>query len=542
MADNSLEIARAAFGRRDWSTARAEFERSRAGRPLAIDDLRALRRAAWWLGDTVASMALAEEVHRRLLAEGAPAEAAVEALDLTLEWVDCGYEQVAAGWLNRARRDLEGQPPCTAHGYLIYAEAMLDLQMSGRTERAAAAVPELGAMADAQADPVLMCFVRTLAGITAIQQGRTVEGFGDLDEAMLPVLAGEVPPLWGGDIFCTVIHVCEFLADFTRMRAWTDSLARWASDLSATFLYAGVTRVHQLQLESAEGRWDVVEREAGDHSELLAGSHSWVAGTGYQELGEVRRLRGDLAGAESAFKRARELGIDPQPGAALLCAVRRGPRPALEELRVSLGERGPLDRTRLIPAAVQLAVELGEIEYAELLAAELYATATTHQAPGLLARWHYVAGRLAVAAGRWSSAVEHLDEAAGTLREQRCRYAIAQVHELLAVARLGLGSPQTAAADEATALAIYRQLGAVPDVERLAGHAAHPGGLTERETEVLGHIAAGASNREVAATLGISEKTVGRHVANIFLKLAVSSRTAAAAWARDNGVPRRTHT
>ena len=63
-----------------------------------------------------------------------------------------------------------------------------------------------------------------------------------------------------------------------------------------------------------------------------------------------------------------------------------------------------------------------------------------------------------------------------------------------------------------------------------------PGGLTSREVEVLARIAAGASNREVAKLAVHQRKTVGRHLANIFVKLGVSSRTAAAAWAHENGV------
>jgi DNA-binding CsgD family transcriptional regulator len=109
------------------------------------------------------------------------------------------------------------------------------------------------------------------------------------------------------------------------------------------------------------------------------------------------------------------------------------------------------------------------------------------------------------------------------------------VHETLAQARRGLGDVDGAAADRATALAAYRRLGARPDAERLAG-TSRPGGLTAREEEVLAWIATGTSNREVAQRLVISEKTVSRHLANIFTKIGVGSRTAAAAWAHDHGL------
>src|SRR6185295_15402633 len=104
----------------------------------------------------------------------------------------------------------------------------------------------------------------------------------------------------------------------------------------------------------------------------------------------------------------------------------------------------------------------------------------------------------------------------------------------LARAHRDVGDAELADADLATALTIYRRVHAEPDVRRLDVDRA--GGLTAREVEILRLIAAGSTNREVAASAFISEKTVSRHLANIFAKIGVTSRTAAAAWARDHGV------
>jgi DNA-binding NarL/FixJ family response regulator len=140
-----------------------------------------------------------------------------------------------------------------------------------------------------------------------------------------------------------------------------------------------------------------------------------------------------------------------------------------------------------------------------------------------------------VAESRYGEALPVLQAAAREYRNLHARYETAKVYELLAQAHHGLGEPGTAEADSATALAIYRELGALPDVHRLDG-ARLPGGLTEREAEVLARIAAGASNKDTAEALFISQKTVGRHLANIFAKIGVSSRTAAAAWAHEHGL------
>ena len=59
-------------------------------------------------------------------------------------------------------------------------------------------------------------------------------------------------------------------------------------------------------------------------------------------------------------------------------------------------------------------------------------------------------------------------------------------------------------------------------------------GLTPRELEVLRRVAAGATNKSIAAELVLSERTVDRHVSNIFAKLRVTSRAAATAYAYEH--------
>jgi DNA-binding NarL/FixJ family response regulator len=67
------------------------------------------------------------------------------------------------------------------------------------------------------------------------------------------------------------------------------------------------------------------------------------------------------------------------------------------------------------------------------------------------------------------------------------------------------------------------------------------GGLSAREVEVMRLLAAGKSNRAIASELFISEKTVARHISNIFTKIGVSTRAAATAYAYEHGLnPRRT--
>lgn len=478
-------------------------------------------------------MAVSEEVYQRLLARGADRQAADRAMRLALEWAVRGDFQVATAWLARARRLLDDLPPCVQHGYLAYVEGALDLDMAGDPGPAAAASEQVQHLAREFDDPALESFALVLAGMAAVRAGETAAGFARLDEAMLPVLAGQVEPLWAGDVYCTVVHLCDELADLTRMRSWTDAMGRWSVPRSETFLYARVTRIHELQLAMAEGDWDTVEQELGGHSASLVGAHGWMAGEGYYTLGEVRRLRGDSEGAREAYALARDLGHDAQPGDSLLLLAEGRTEDALAALRIALADHDRLGRARILPVMIDLTLARGETAYAESLTAELESTAGWFGTAGLGARASQARAAVLVATGDPAAAIPHLERAARVYREQRHQHASAAVHERLAEAHRALGRADAAAAEDATARAIYTRLGAEPDLRRLAPRG-NPGRLTDREVEVLRLVARGASNREVAGALTISAKTVSRHLANIFSKIDVATRTAAAGWARDH--------
>ncbi|WP_404382899.1 LuxR C-terminal-related transcriptional regulator [Knoellia locipacati] len=502
---------------------------------LPLDELRHLAEDAWWLGDSATSMALDEEVYRRLEADQQLDEAARQALDLGLQWVTRGDVVIGTAWLGRARRLLEGLPESVTHGYLTYVDATYELDVHGDPAAAQQAAARLEALGRTHDDSALRCFARVLEAFAHVREGRTAEGFQALDEAMLEVITGGVPPRWAGDIHCTVIHVTHQLGDWARMRSWTDALERWALPLSRTFMYATVTRVHQLELVGAEGGWDEVLAEMEGPSRALVGSHGWLAGAGFQELGDVLRCRGRWADAAHAYRRARELGIDPQPGEALLAHAAGRSGEAATALRAAADGVGPLERARLLLPSVEVGLACGDVDLAESAAAELASTAKIYDTAGLRAWARHAEGLLALSRDEFEDAEVALESALRDYRSQRLRYAVARAHDHLSTARRGMGKDRAADADAATALMIYRELGAAPDVARLTV-SERPGGLTGREAEVLALVAGGAGNREVAQRLVISEKTVGRHLANIFAKLDVGSRTAAAAWAHEHGI------
>ena len=532
MTSDAVPRAAGAARGRDWGAVHAGLAGARDGLPTS--DLGLLAEAAWWVGNAPESMEVAEVLYHRLLAEGRTELAADRALRLSLQWFVRGDVPVGTAWLSRARRVIAGLPRGVLHGYLLYVDNSVDMDLTGDADAAEAAAREIADLATELGEPTLDSFALATRGMAAVRRGATLEGFADLDEAMLPVVAGQVDPLWSGDLYCTVVHLCDELGDLARMRAWTESMARWAEPQGRTFMYAHVTRIHELQLLVAEGAWEVVEEELGARSADLVGAHGWLAGEGYYTLGEVRRLRGDAAGAAQAYATARSLGHDALPGAALLVRDEGHPGDALAALRVGLADATRLGRARMLLAAVDLALAVGEPHHARTLVAELEDTASWFGTPGLGARADQGRAALLMAEGRPAQAIPLLERAAGVYRDQRHRYATATVHEALAHAHRSAGENDRADAAAATAMAVYRRLGAAPDVARLGARRERPCGLTDREVEVLAAVAAGATNREVATSLVISEKTVGRHLANIFTKVGVRTRTAAAAWAREH--------
>lgn len=315
-----LARARAAHLQRDWRASYEAFERAARQAPLRTDDLDAYAFAAWRLGHIRESSRAAERVYSDLTRSDSAA-AAMKANDLALAWLVRGDINIAHGWMNRSRRLLAGTEDSPAHGYLTY----LDAAVAAETRDFDALrrhVLRLRQLADAVDTPAVTALGLIAAGIDAILHARTAEGYALIDEAMLPLMADQVPIEWAGDLYCTVLHHFHKLADLPRLRSWTQSMEQWCG-VSGSVPYGGVCDVHRLQVQTGTDDYRTLEGRLAAASRGLQDVNGWAAAEGYYQLGEVRRLMGDFDGAADAFSQARTLGMDPQPGEALL-AYRRG--------------------------------------------------------------------------------------------------------------------------------------------------------------------------------------------------------------------------
>ena len=533
-AEQDLLDARRAYAQGDWRASHDLFSRAGGLAGLTTDDLAALGMAAWRLGRTREAIQIAEQVFHRLVAQDDPASAAMKAVELSLQWINRGDLTIARAWMNRARRIVDLLPENPVHGYLMYLDAVVAAieKDYDSASRWALSLQDLGRRLES---PVLISLGLTAGGLAAIGRARTDEAWPQLDEAMPPVLAGQVPLDWAGDIYCWVIDYCYRVADLTRMRAWVAAMERWCEDPAvAASTHGTVCEVHRLQLLSAtEGYADVEQRLAATGA-ALEEVNAWAAAEGYYELGEVRRRRGDIDGARGAFEKARELGYDPQPGSALLRCQLGERTAALHELRMRLEAEDDLGRAPMLRAAVEIALARDCVDEADGHCRRLEESATLFGTPGFRAWALHARGAVLVKQGRPADALPLLRAALRTYRNLMCRFDIARVYEWMSLAHAASGDASAAAADADAAAAMYAEL----DVAHASGRGrpATAGVLTRREVEVLTGVSNGATNREVAEKLFISEKTVGRHLANIYAKLGVSSRTAAVARARENGM------
>lgn len=529
-ADNLLQEARTAHTQQNWHASYEAYLQADAAGPMVLADLDAYTTAAWRLGHSKEAVRLAERVYRQLVRSD-PTAATMKALDISLEWLTRGDLNIAQGWMNRARRLLADAPVGPTHGYLAYLDVIVALaaQDSGEITRRAELLRDICAPLD---DPLLTSLSLVAQAAAAFYQARVVEGYALVDEAILPLLTGEVRVEWAGDIYCVVLHLCHKLADQPRMRSWTQAMQRWCN-VNSTASYYRVCDVHRLQLAAADDDYRRLEDELLVASAALEDVNCWVGAEGFYQLGEVRRLRGDVEGALSAFAKARSLGADPQPGEALLRCRLGQTEGAWTDLRVAMAGASRLDQMVMLRAAVEIDLVRGDFDEAERHCADLEAGAEAFGTPGYRGWAAHARGAVLVRRGEFRDALQSLECALAQYRTQKARYETAEVYEWIALAHKGLGDVSTAAADLAIADNIYERLAVQPS--GVCGRGA-PGGLTRREIEVLRAIAGGATNRQVAHVMFVSEKTVGRHLGNIYAKLDVSSRTAAVTWAYQHKV------
>jgi DNA-binding CsgD family transcriptional regulator len=536
---DDLVKARAAFERRQWVAAYDALARAEDD-SMQPDDFTRLATTAFLLGrknDCVQALQRAYKAH---LDAGERLQAVRCSIWLALVLLTSGEAAVGGGWIARSQRLLdtvEGDVVERGHVLVPMMLRHIFTQEFEQAHELAMKITDYGRRYD---DPDLLANGLNAQGRMTLYSGRVPEGLALLDEAMVGISTGDVSPIFAGEIYCSLIEACQEVSDFGRAAEWTSALTTWIDTQPGLVPFTGQCAVHRGQIMRLRGAFTaaVEEFELSVRRYLDAGTPA-PAGLAMDECGGVLRILGDLPAAEAAYEQAIAFGHDPQPGLSLLWLARGHTTDAMAAIRRLLAEpRDPVHRSQLLPASVEILVAAGETDEARAASQELSAVAESFGCPALVAMAHYARADVLLAEGEPALSVPELRTAQQLWQRLGAPYDTARARLLIGRALRDLGDEHSAANELSAARRTFRELGALPaeaEAARILSPAL-PGGLTEREVEVLRLVATGKSNPEIAATLVLSEKTVARHLSNIFAKLDVSTRTAAAAFAFENRV------
>jgi DNA-binding CsgD family transcriptional regulator len=593
-----LDRARVAYGQRAWRDAFDAFSRAGSETPLDVEDLESLAWSAALCGRDTEVLSALERLYRLHADAQRHEQAARAAFWSGFRLFALGETGRATAWMQRAQRALEreGDLDCCVRGYLLLPVALRHL-VAGDSELAHDAARSAAEIGERFSDADLVAFARGLQGRALMRSGKIDEALALLDEAMLPATNDELTPIVTGLVYCSVIAACCQIYAMDRAREWTAALAHWCEAQPQLVPFSGTCRVHRAELMQLSGAWPEAVAEAEEaFRHLGAAADRNGAGAACYQCGEIHRLRGELVAAEECYREASRLGREPQPGLSLLrLAQGRADEAAVAIRRVLGTATDPLRRAQLLPAFVEILLAGGEaaastigvrgdddgsgtdaarsepfdaVEETAAAAEELGAIARKFATEVLQAMAAHARGAVQLARGDSHAALAQLRTSFSIWQKVGAPYIAARLRVLMARACLELGDKDGAELELDAAQPIFEGLSAAPDLAALAllrpdvqnrrppeaptkagqqdGAAAqavqrgeqvpalHP--LTPRELEVLRFLAEGMTNRAIAEALGLSGKTVDRHVENIFNKLGVSSRAAATACAYRRGL------
>ena len=373
-----------------------------------------------------------------------------------------------------------------------------------------------------------------LNGLALVSTGEIEDGMRRLDAAAAAAVGGEMTDADAIEtVCCHMIDACKLVRDLERATEWClrvrDIAARFADRQMFSICrtaYADVLLWH--------GDWKRAEAELLAAIEELGELRPGRDVDPLARLAELRRRQGRTRDAEELLVR-----VESHRFHALLVgllALDRGDTETATDAAARflrrVGEVDRFERLAGLDLMVRAAVAGGDDTSAREAADEIALIAATCPNAPLRAAALLAEGRVAAAAGQAAAACPLLEDASDLFDAAGARYdgAITRLELASALRALGRDRPSAnAAAHAGKALA---DLGARPP-------AARAGGLSPREAEVLRLVAHGRSNGEIARELVLSVRTVERHVANVYLKIGASGRTAravATAWAHAHGV------
>ena len=466
----SVEAARGAATRLAWREAHATFS-AVADIELGPADLELFAEAAWWTGKLDQAIRLRERAYAAYTAAGDARSAARMALTLSWDYEGRGSFSVAQGWFATGERLLADLPEAPEHGRALLIHALTALFAEGDLERAEALFEEAYALAQRVGDRDVQVLALSGRGRTYIKAGQIDRGLALLDEATASAISGDLKPHSTGLVYCLTISSCRDLGDYRRAAEWTEAANQWCDRLDVSG-FPGACRIHRAEVLRLRGDWTAAEAQAlAACDELVDFDRSITAG-GHYEIGEIRRRRGDFAGAEEAYRTSNELGRSAQPGLALLRLAEGKVDAAVAGITRALQEtQEPLFRIRHLPAQVEIALAAGDLRTARAALAELETAVDAYKigdrrADAFDATVNLAAGQIALAEKDWDAAAASLERARAEWQTVGAPYETAEARMLLGIAYRRRGDEHGGAEELEGALAAFERLGAKLAAER----------------------------------------------------------------------------
>lgn len=570
---STLADGREAYAERRWPDAVGQYTAADRDAELPAGDLEQLATSVILTGQASEGVDILARAHLKYLADGDYPAAARCAFWTGMNLMLLGEMARSAGWLARARRIIEDlTEPCPCEG-LLSIPAGLGALYQGDGAAAAEAFTLAADLGRERGDADSATLGMLGLGQAKIMLGQLHDGLALLDEAMVAVTVGEISPVAAGIIYCAVIETCHLAFDVHRAHEWTRALDRWCDAQQQLVAFSGQCQMHRAELYRLHGAWTEAIDAAKTALDLAYRGDRMATYGGFYEQGQIHRLRGDFDAAEAAYLHAQETGFPPQPGLALLRLAQGRPDQAQSMIRQAMDGVGPDYRRRMLAARVEIELAAGDAPAARAAMEELATLCNSIDMPMLHALAEQAEAAVLFHEGDPQAALVPLRRAWSRWLSLDAPFEAARCRALLASLSAALGDAESARLEREAARAVFSELGAAPELSALessvlepslleqsatvapsppvapdagtahlppspddVGHAAGAGPLTARETEVVRLVAAGLSNRDIAAELFISEKTVARHLSNIFTKLGLTSRAAATAYAYRHGL------
>jgi class 3 adenylate cyclase len=467
--------ARDAADRGRWADALALLTDADGMGGLDADDLDRLAWAAFFAGSAEASANARQRAFAAFVARGDRSRAGLAALHVAMSHYGRGAAAVAGGWFEHAEHYLGGDTDCDEHAWLVWARAVIGAEEGDAATSAIEKADHVIATGRRVGSRDVEALGQLLKAQLLIRVGEVADGTRLLDQVMALAVGGCLGSFATAWLYCGTISTCATAGDYQRAWEWTTEVGRCAVQPGLND-FPGDCRLHRAEMLRLRGQWSEAEFEVASICDELASWHVGHVGIAYSELGELCLRKGDLEGADEAFRQATELGMSPQPGVTALHLLRGEVEMASSAIGEALAAAHDdrCQQARLLPAAVDVALAKADIEHARVCVDSLAALTLVYSSPPQRARAAHAAGALALAAGDVTAARTALAEAVRLWDSAHAPYESARSRVTLAAAHLAAGDAAANVAHLNAALQTFERLGAVLDAHHVADLLGHP--------------------------------------------------------------------